>query len=195
MPLRCFLPYMGLRKLHIHVLEGVPTAGKEIASFLVLQMDSLRHLTLWNIQLLAEGWWEAVLAAISTCEALQLVLFVLRGPEDADVRHHQEIGEILARIPDEDVLHFMNKGRINPFATRDWRSEPPIDSVFDAASEVSNVSDCSVWKGKGTDDLEDVDHDLDGPEYRLDYNTEPDTGIDTTSDASDLSDNDCATTF
>jgi hypothetical protein len=101
---------------------------------------------------------------------------------------YQELGEVPVRILDEDVLHFVNEGGINPFANRDWRSEPPIESDFDAASDVSDISDFSVWKDKQTEDLEDIDHDLDGPEYNSDYDTEPDVDFEGTFDDSDFSD-------
>jgi hypothetical protein len=188
LPLRCLLPYAALHSLHTLVLEGVFATAKEITSFLVLQAASLRHLSLWNIQLLAGDLWEHVLAVLCVCKAFRLDSFVLKSPEDADVRQHQELGEVPVRILDEDVLHFVNEGGINPFANRDWRSEPPIESDFDAASDVSDISDFSVWKDKQTEDLEDIDHDLDGPEYNSDYDTEPDVDFEGTFDDSDFSD-------
>jgi hypothetical protein len=108
------------------------------------------------------------------------------------VREHQEIDEVPARIPDEKVLRFVNEGGLNPFSKRDWRSEPPMDSDFDAGSEVSDVSDFSVWKDRRPDDRQDTDYDLDGPEYNSDYDTEPDAELDGTSDDSNRSDDDSA---
>jgi hypothetical protein len=188
LPLRCFLPYTALRKLHTLVLEGVHATAKEITSFLVLQAASLRHLTLWDVRLLADDLWEHVLAVLCVFKTFHLDSFVLKSPEDADVRQHQEIGEVPARILDEDVLHFVNDGGINPFTKRDWRPEPPDDTDVDAASDVSDVSDFSVWKDKQTDALEDIDLDTDGPEYDSDYDTDPDTDFEGTFDDSDLSD-------
>jgi hypothetical protein len=192
LPLRCFLPFIGFRKLHTLVLEGIHAMAKEITLFLVLQAGFLRHLTLWNIRLLEDGRWEHVLAALFACEAFRLESFVLKSPEDDDVRQHQEVGEAPARILDEDVLHFVNEGGINPFAKRDWRSEPSIDIDTDAGSNVSDVSDFSMWKEEQTDDMEDIDHDPDGPEHNSDYDTEPDIDFDGSSDDSDLSDVDLA---
>lgn len=189
--LRCLLPYTALRKLHTLVLEGIPTTANEITSFLVLQAGSLQHLTLWNVQLVAEDLWERVLASLSACERFHLDSFTLKNPEDADVREHQEIWEVPARIPDERVLRFVNEGGLNPFTERDWRLEPPIDTDVDAGSEVSDhsdVSDFSVWKDTQTDDSQDIDYDEDGPEFNSDYDTEPDFESDGTSDDFDLSD-------
>ena len=111
--------------------------------------------------------------------------FKSSSPEDAEVRQHQEIGEVAARIPDEEVLQFVNEGGINPFARRDWRSEPP-DSNFDAASDVSDVSDFSVWRESCKDDSSDVDEDPDGPEFNSDYDTDPDVDSEGLSDDSDV---------
>jgi hypothetical protein len=188
LPLRCFLPYTALRKLHTLVLEGIHATAKEITSFLVLQAASLRHLTLWKVELLAGDLWEHVLAVLCVFKAFRPDSFILKSPEDADVRQHQEIGEVPARILDEDVLRFVNVGGINPFTKRDWRLEPPNDTDVDTTSDVSDVSDFSVWKDKQTVDLEDIDNDLDGPEYNSDYDTEPDIDFEGTSDDSDLSD-------
>ena len=65
----------------------------------------------------------------------------------------------------------MNEGGINPYADRHWWPEPS-ESDDDAAA--SDISDFSVWKDKTTDDLEDIDHDVNGPEYNSDYDTDPD---------------------
>jgi hypothetical protein len=185
LPLRCLLPSTALRNLHTVVLEGILATAKEVTSFLVPQAASLRHLTLCNVQLLADDLWEHVLAVLCDCTAFHLDSFVLKSLEDADVREHNDFGEVAARIPDEEVLQFVNEGGINPFARRDWRPEPP-DSDFDAASDVSDVSDISVWRGSCRDDSSDVDEDPDGPEFNSDYDTEPDVDSEGLSDDSDV---------
>lgn len=191
-PLRWLLPSTALLKLHTLVLEGVPTTAKEMSSLLIVQARSLRHLTLWNVTLITEDLWERVLASLSACERFHLDSFTLKGPEDAEVREHQEIGEVPVRIPAEKALQFVNEGGLNPFAKRKWRSEPAIDTDVDAGSEVSDVSDFSVWKDTPAEDPQDIDHDLDGPEYNSDYDTEPDRESNTASDDSDESDVDSA---
>jgi hypothetical protein len=191
-PLRWLLPSTALLKLHTLVLEGVPATAKEMSSLLIVQARSLRHLTLWNVKLMAEDLWERVLASLSACERFHLDSFTLKSPKDAEVREHQEIGEVPVRIPAETALRFVNEGGLNPFAKRKWRSEPAIDTDVDAGSEVSDVSDFSVWKDTPAEDAQDIDHDLDGPEYNSDYDTEPDVESDATSDDSDESDVDSA---
>jgi hypothetical protein len=186
LPLHCLLPSTALCNLHTLVLEGIHATATEVTSFLVPQAASLRHLTLCNVQLLAGDLWEHVLAILCDCTAFHLDSFVLKSPEDADVRQHQEIGEIAARIPDEEVLQFVNEGGINPFAKRDWRSEPPVDTDFDAASYVSDVSDFSVWRVRCRDDSSDVDKDPDGPEFNSGYDTDPDVDSDGLSDDCDV---------
>lgn len=179
LPLRCLLPSTALRNLHTLVLEGIYATTREVTSFLVPQAASLRHLTLCNVELLAGDLWEHVLAVLCVCTAFHLDSFVLKSPKDADVYEHQEIGEVAARIPDEEVLQFVNEGGINPFANRDWRPERP-DSDFDATSDVSDVSDFSVWRES------DVDGDPDGPEFNSDYDTDPDVDSEGLSDDSDI---------
>ena len=173
LPFRCLLPSTALRKLHTLVLEGIHATAKEVTSFLVPQAASLRHLTLCNVQLLADGLWEHVLAVLCDCTAFHLDSFVLKSPVDADVRQHQDICEVAARIPDEEVLRFVNEGGINPFAKRDWRLDPSEDTDFDNASDVSDVSDFSVWRERCRHDSSDVDNDPDGPEFHSDYDTDP----------------------
>jgi len=185
LPLRCLLPSTALRNLHTVVLEGIQATAREVTSFLVPQGASLRHLTLYNVQLLADDLWEHVLAVLCNCTAFHLDSFVLKSPEDADVWQHRDFGEVAARIPDEEVLQFVNEGGINPFANRDWRLEP-ADSDFEAASDVSDVSDFSVWKESRRDDSSDVDEDPDGPEFNSDYDTEPDVDSEGLSDDSDV---------
>lgn len=185
LPLRCLLPSTALRNLHTLVLEGIHATAREVTSFLIPQAASLRHLTLCNVQLLEDDLWEHVLAVLRDCTAFHLDSFVLKSPEDADVRQHQEIGEVAARIPNEEVLQFVNEGGINPFAKRDWRLEPP-DSDFDAAPDVSDVSDFSVWRENCRDDSSDVDEDPNGPEFNSDYDTDPDVDSEGLSDDSDV---------
>jgi hypothetical protein len=184
-PLRCLLPSTTLHNLHTLVLEGIWATAREVTSFLVPQAASLRHLTLYNVRLVAGDLWEHVLAVLCVCTAFHLDSFVLKSPIDADVRQHAEIGEVAARIPDEEVLQFVNEGGINPFTNRDWRAEPP-DSDFDAASDVSDVSDFSFWRESRGDDSSDVDEDRDGPEFNSDYNTDPDVDSEELSDDSDV---------
>jgi hypothetical protein len=191
-PLRWLLPSTALLKLHTLVLEGVPTTAKEMSALLIVQARSLRHLTLWNVNLITEDLWERVLGSLSACERFHLDSFTLKSPEDAEVREHQELREVPVRIPAEKTLRFVNEGGLNPFAKRTWRSEPPLDTDVDAASEASDVSDFSVWKDTQAEDPQDIDHDLDGPEYHSDYDTEPDVESDATSDDSDEGDVDSA---
>jgi hypothetical protein len=182
LPLRCLLPKTALRNLHTVVLEGIHATAREVTSFLVPQAASLRHLTLCNVRLLADDLWEHVLAVLCDCMAFHLDSFVLKSPIDADVRQHQNFGEVAVRIPDEKVLQFVNEGGINPFAKRDWRSEP---AYFDS-DDASDVSDVSVWKESCRDDSGNVDEDLDGPEFNSDYDTNPDVDSEGLSDDSDV---------
>jgi hypothetical protein len=172
LPLRCLLPSTSLRNLHTLVLEGIRATAREMTSFLVPQATNLRHLALCNVQLLTDDLWEHVLAVLRDCTAFRLDSFVLKSPVDADVLQHEEDWEVAARIPNEEVLRFVNEGGINPFAKRDWRSQPPVDSDFEAASDVSDVSDFSAWR-RCRDDSSDVDKDPDGPEFHSDYDTDP----------------------
>lgn len=184
-PLHCLLPSAPLRNLSTLVLEGLHATAEEMASFLVLQAAILRHLTLWNIQLCADGLWKDVLAQLCACEDFHPESFILKSPEDADVRQHQEEGKVPVRILNKDVLHFVNEGGLNPFAERVWRTELTVYDDLDAISDVSDVSDFSMWRDDG---LEDSDSDLDGPEYNSDYDTEPDVDSEGESDDSEFSD-------
>ena len=60
---------------------------------------------------------------------------------------------------------------------------------MEAGSNVPDVSDFSTWKDNEADDPEDIDHDLDGPEYNSDYDTEPDVDSEGVSNDSEFSDN------
>ena len=117
------------------------------------------------MQLSTSDLYKHDLDMLCECKEFQLECLVLKSPEDDEVRHHQENGEVPSRISEDDVLHFVNDRGVSPVACRYWRSENPIDTDLDGASDVSDSSDFSVWKYNQANDPDDIDNDLGGTEH------------------------------
>jgi hypothetical protein len=156
------VPLIPFHQLEYVKLEEFDFTDDEICSWLFMQ-PALTHLSLIRPHL--EGKWTDVVRKWSENPSFNLQALTLSSPWDHEILENEGYeeqmgpslfvpnGKIPSRIPDEDLLTFVNGGGENPFESRRWtyvdkfvaeRREIIEDHMSDF-SDMSEVQDPEEW--------------------------------------------------
>lgn len=122
MPFKSILPMSSLPSLQAAVLNGFSFESSEMSEWL-FQQPMLETLKFYSPRL--NGLWKELLDKLSQNPEFMLNDFELQSPWDHEIREQEEGRRadtlVPSRVSNVDALDFINKGGINPFATRRWR--------------------------------------------------------------------------
>lgn len=176
------LPMTPLQELGSVILEGFFFSVEDICQFLFMQ-TKLKNVALRRPVLY--GSWVALVDLWSARAGFVLDSIELNHVLECDVLRSEHLDSFCCRVPPQlstnAILHYINYGGDNPFASCCWKESERVFSDF--VDAYSDFSDTSEWLPQ---DHPDPVEDPDGPEFDEDYDFDAEDDSDMDVDLAEL---------